>query len=80
MTQLVKTIIICEHRKETLLGYIAPIYRGDWVYNLRCDECGRFRRVTHRQAESARVRGKAATTAREEQAMETLYPFGKDDT
>lgn len=72
MIQLVKTKIICEHTKETLLGYKAPLFRGDWVYLLRCDECGRYRRVTHRQSESDRVRRKAVRDAEEKQTMETL--------
>jgi hypothetical protein len=80
MIQLVKSRIDCEHGKETLLAYRAPIFRADWVYWIGCNECGRIRKWTHRQAESDRTRRKALITTNEEQAMETLYPSRKDDS
>lgn len=79
MIQLVKTRIDCEHSKEVLLAYSAPIFRADWVYWYACSECGRVRRFTHRQAQSNRARREVIRTAEENSSMEVIYGLRKDD-
>lgn len=52
--QLVSTPVLCEHEREEILAYLAPIFHGEWVYLLRCKDCGRYRRLTHRELTGVR--------------------------
>lgn len=79
MIQLVKTQIVCEHTKEILLAYKAPLFRGDWVYLLRCEECGRYRKIQHRSAVSERTRRAIARSEEEVSTLETSYGLRQDN-
>lgn len=79
MIRLVKTRIDCEHSKETLLAYTAPIFRNDWQYWYGCDECGRVRKFTHRQSLAGIVGGEVTSVPKIEPYVETFPYTSKDD-